>query len=72
MQKKWGVKCIFFQKYLVNSKKSSTFVVDFAREADIAPSGGGKIAIKRVEALLGGSRFSRLTGDRSGCYRLVA
>ncbi len=23
-------------------------------------------------ALLGGGRFSRLTGERSGCYRLVA
>ena len=40
------------------SKKSSTFAPGFEK--------------KRVDALLGGGRFSRLTGDRSGCYRLVA
>ena len=51
-------KCIFFVKNLRMSKKSSTFVPAFVRNG--------------VKALLGGSRFSRLSEERSGCYRLVA
>ena len=54
-------------------KKKQYFCRRFRFGGDVRiPSGRGQIAIKRVEALLGGGRFSRLTGDRSGCYRLVA
>ena len=45
------------KKNLVMSKKSSTFAPAFVR--------------KGVKALLGGSRFSRLSGERSGCHSSV-
>ncbi|MBQ2520056.1 MAG: hypothetical protein II540_02065, partial [Paludibacteraceae bacterium] len=58
LQKNEGKNAFFFKNICVCQKKA-VLLHSVLNEA-------------RFYALLGRGRFSRLTGDRSGCYRLVA
>ena len=60
------------RKNLLMSKKSSTFAPAFVRRAFFMPLPAEANKRQSVfEALLGRGRFSRLTGDRSGCHSSV-
>ena len=63
----------FFAKIFGHVKKKQYLCTRFRSKTVLMPlPAEAKLRKSAFEALLGGSRFSRLTGDRSGCYRLVA